>query len=150
MTYFPDLSPYSYFRHERGTWNVGWLDADHPFETAAPSQELLDALWLFLKTPVVQTRGFHTCELCLRAPLPEDKRSRSTIARRGDEQLQIGTAEIRVFGERGVSYAAPTLIYHYVSEHHYKPPDEFVRALLAGPHPPSEEYRARLRRAGVE
>ena len=30
----------------------------------------------------------------------------------------------------GAIYAAPNLIYHYVAEHHYAPPQEFVDALL--------------------
>jgi hypothetical protein len=57
----------------------------------------------------------------------------------------LGAAEIRVFAKDGVAYAAPTLVYHYVSVHHYKPPDEFVRALREGPLPSSPEYFERLK-----
>jgi hypothetical protein len=173
MTYFADLSAYSYGpRPGLEALNVGWLDANHEFQTAVPSEELLDALWHFIKTaPVLKMRGSHLCELCPRdpdfpdrlrslqarmrdpadplhhvpfgqIPWPEDARSRSVRVRRGDEQLTIGSAEIRVFGQR--IYAAPTLIYHYVLEHHYQPPNDFVRGLLDGPRPPSDEYRALL------
>jgi hypothetical protein len=176
VTYFPDLSIYCYLRRlDSKTLNVGWLDADHDFEKAVPADEVLGALWHFIKHgPVEETRGLHPCEFCprdpeyldrlrsLRArmadpadplhrvpmgkiPWPEDARSRSVFARRGDEQLTIGSAEIRVFGERGAIYAAPTLIYHYVLEHRYKLPDDFVRGLLGGPRPPTDEYRALLR-----
>jgi hypothetical protein len=179
VTYFPDLSPYSYRRPSPNALNVGWLDAGHRFETVEPAEETLDALWHFIKAPVVKARGGHECELCPRdsdfldrvravqarwrdpedplhlvgfgyIPWPEDMRSRSTIARRGDEELTIGSAEMRVFGEHGAIYAAPTLIYHYVLEHQYKPPDEFVRALLTGPRPPSDEYRALLQRLDLK
>jgi hypothetical protein len=50
----------------------------------------------------------------------------------------------------GHIYAAPTLIYHYVEAHHYKPPDEFLQALREGPRPPSQEYFAELAKLGVE
>ncbi len=56
------------------------------------------------------------------------------------EQIELGYAEIRVFGKRGKSYAAPNMLYHYVTDHHYKPPDEFIEALKAGPCPPEQEY----------
>jgi hypothetical protein len=41
-------------------------------------------------------------------------------------------------------------VYHYVSVHHYKPPDEFVRALREGPLPSSPEYFERLKQLGLE
>ena len=34
-------------------------------------------------------------------------------------------------GATGRVYAAPTLIWHYVTEHGYRPPDEFIDAVLA-------------------
>jgi hypothetical protein len=37
-------------------------------------------------------------------------------------------------------FAAPNLIYHYVSEHEYQPPPEFLRALEEGPKPRTEQY----------
>jgi hypothetical protein len=48
----------------------------------------------------------------------------------GDGQtLALGDAEIRVGGENGIVYAAPTLICHYIHEHGYRPPDEFLAAV---------------------
>jgi len=43
-----------------------------------------------------------------------------------------------------VLYAAPALIYHYVVEHDYKPPQEFIDAVMTVPQPGSEEYNALL------
>jgi hypothetical protein len=48
-----------------------------------------------------------------------------------------------VFGSDGRTYAAPTLVYHYVVRHHYSPPEEFVRAVLTAPLPDTPEYDAR-------
>jgi hypothetical protein len=64
------------------------------------------------------------------------------------ERVELGWAEIRVFGDDGKVYAAPNMIYHYVTAHHYKPPDAFVRALRSCPCPPSDQYLARMAMAG--
>jgi len=135
VTYYPDLY---LFDRDPDTRKVGWLDAGHAYPKAVPSEELLDALWQFVKAPVCQTRGFHECELCVR--------SQAVEAERGGERRLLGTAEIRTYGANGVLYAAPTLIYHYVAKHHYQPPDEFVQAAITGPRPPGDDYRALLRR----
>jgi hypothetical protein len=63
---------------------------------------------------------------------------------RNGEELLLGSAEIRVFGKGELIYAAPNLIYHYVSVHCYKPPEEFLQALEEGPSPPGSEYFKRL------
>jgi hypothetical protein len=79
----------------------------------------------------------HDCEFCKSDDLP--------LAEGNNEKLLLGTSEIRVFSTQGEIYAAPTLIYHYASVHHYKPPDEFVRTLTEGPQPESREYFDRLK-----
>lgn len=176
MSFFPDLSPYARSDGERAIC-VGWLDGVHEFESEPPTEELLDVLWVFLSSPVRQTRGLHSCELCPRdadyneklqalqkrmrdpsdplhrtkigsTPWPEDARSRSNKAERHGQERLIGSAEIRVFGA-DVVYAAPTLIYHYVIVHHYKPPSAFVRALLTGPRPDSHVYRSLLTKHSI-
>jgi len=145
MSYYEDLSYYSYSK--RGTerafvQNVGWLSAQQPFDKREASQDLLDALWAFCMVFVHQARGFHICELCSsRAWLHEEK---------DGMRLSLGSAEIRVFSKSAVIYAAPNLIYHYVSAHHYKPPDIFVSALMDGPRPPMPEYFKQLSKHGYQ
>jgi hypothetical protein len=163
----------------RSALNVGWLDGVHAFPQEQPSEPLLDALWTFVCSPVNQARGLHECELCPRdadysdrvrevqrrmrdpedpfhaTPLDKlpwrvDARHRSNTAQHNGEQRLIGSAEIRVFGKEGAIYAAPTLIYHYVEQHHYKPPADFVHALLDGPQPSSGAYAALMRRYEIE
>ena len=68
MTYFPDLSPYRYSPSAAGELNVGWLDPAHAFETAPPSEALLDALWELGSRPVAASFGIHECALCPRDP----------------------------------------------------------------------------------
>lgn len=169
MAYFPDLSFYEYTRDSPAAKNVGWLERDHDFERAPPSEETLDLLWRFCSISVVQLRGRHDCDLCA-APHVAD-------AVRNGQRLALGSAEIRVFSrERGGTalnqrlnvmesggllffrgslvpcsvYAAPNLIYHYVHAHHYKPPDEFLRALHEGPQPPDEKYFEFLTKLDLE
>jgi hypothetical protein len=145
MAYFEDLSPYAYFRYppsDRETKNVGWLEIKHDFRKAAPTAETLDVLWEYCKISVEQTRGIHACELC---PSGDSRR-----AERKGENLTLGSSEIRVFGRDRVVYAAPTLIFHYVSVHHYEPPEEFSRALSDGPRPPSPEYFESLEELQLE
>ncbi|MDE6313851.1 MAG: hypothetical protein K2M46_09595 [Lachnospiraceae bacterium] len=43
---------------------------------------------------------------------------------------EVGFYEIRVFGENNVTYAAPSMIYHYITHHNYLPPEEFIKAVL--------------------
>ncbi len=134
MTYFEDLSDDAYAPGfvRPGTKSVGWLARGHAFPTMIPDEETLDLLWLYCSISVVQTRGGHECEFC---PIGSAR-----YFERNGQRLLLGTSEIRVFSRDGRIYAAPTLIYHYVAVHHYKPPDEFLRALREGPRPPSQEY----------
>ncbi len=171
MTFFPDLSFYDYLRDNKvPERNIGWLERGHEFERMAPSEETLDLLWSFCTISVMQTRGIHACDLC---------ETRKTVhAVRHGVRFLLGTLEIRVFSKEGdrtsalkqrirekessglillrsspfpfAIYAAPTLIYHYVRTHHYKPPDEFLRALSEGPRPPAHEYFERLKKLNLE
>lgn len=143
MTYFEDLSEYAYygvppinrFGKEAA---VGWLDHEHDFEKMPATEELLDVIWEYCKVSVGQTRGLYECNLCIPP--------KAVHASRHGDRLELGSSEIRVFSVRGQIYAAPTLIYHYVHKHDYKPPDEFLCALRETAGPPAEQYFEQLRK----
>ena len=139
MAYFDDLSDYWYTEDgfKPGTLNVGWIKVDEPatFPTLSPSNEFLDKLFQFCLIQCVSMRGRHVCELC------DDP---STIAERHGRIIRLGSAEIRVFGEAAI-YAAPNLVFHFVSEHHYQPPQEFVDAVMSSVAPPSIDYLSLLK-----
>jgi hypothetical protein len=141
VTYFEELSEYRYHTSgvRAGTLTVGWLDVEHRFEKAPPSSTLLDILWEYCKVSTVQTRGIHQCNIC-------DPSMIVLASRNGEPRRLLGDAEIRVFAEDGRIYAAPTLIYHYVRAHEYKPPDEFLRAIRREPLPPTSPYLDQLRK----
>jgi hypothetical protein len=150
MTYFKDLHVCTYRRNEK-PWPlenaVGWLGPDHSFPTAKPDEALLDFVWKFCKVYVNQTRGIHPCHL-----FPADRllspAFESHIFERNGEKLLLGSAEIRSFSNRGAIFAAPNLIYHYISTHHYRPLEEFIESLSEGHCPPDPEYFARLEKLG--
>lgn len=125
MTYFADLSPYSYWpTGGENAVNVGWLDGAHEFPTGEVPEGVVSALLrLALKDMVNRTRGFHRCELCTEPDYPVKMEV-------DGQELALGSAEVRVKGTDGTVYAAPTLIAHYISEHGYRPPAPFVEALL--------------------
>ncbi len=108
---------------------VGWLRGGMAFETGKAPESFLARLLPFCQPEhtVCAAGGTRPCPLCRQLIPP------------------YGQAEIRVIGEVDI-YAAPDLIYHYVSGHHYLPPPEFVAAVLQGPAPDTAEHRA-LRRA---
>jgi hypothetical protein len=147
MAYFRDLSPYEYGLHwggVPGARNVGWLAPGHSFETGQALESDLDLLWAHCKVAIHATRGLHCCEFCSGWNLDAFR-----VMRNGTT-LMLGYSEIRVIGPSGQSYAAPSLIYHYVNVHRYKPPDSFLSALRTGPAPPSKAYFEALRTRELE
>lgn len=136
MTYYSDLSPYVYSKVETSTVNVGWLDSSHPFPTGKVTDEFLARLWLYCAKPVHPAKGFHECPFCVPPLVPIE-------ATRGKETLLLGAAEIRVLGSNK-KYAAPNLVYHYIVEHEYLPPEEFIQAVMEGPQPGTSEFEEYL------
>ena len=142
MSYYPDLSPYTYHRDgiATNTVNVGWLDCQYDYPRGSVGDDFLYKLWGFTRLRLIRMRGFHKCNLCL-----SNTTSPLTVTN-GDETLFLGASEIRVFGGNGVIYAAPNMLYHYIKEHSYEPPKEFINAVLYGPAPTSDEYLSLLQK----
>lgn len=135
MSYFKDLTKYSYLHYENSK-NIGWLDKDYSYSKGKVCKEFMDNLWEYLHLNLNQSRGYHSCNLC--SVLGEG----AFIATNKDKSVKLGFAEIRVLSENGTCvYAAPNLIYHYILNHEYKPPEEFIQAVLNGPKPGTNEYK---------
>ena len=148
MTYYRDLTRYEYGQaakreasepSEPAALNVGWLDAIHPYATglvpAGFAQRLLEEL---IAQRYHVCRGYHYCELCKTDP---GQRDPDSITVEG-EPYALGDREVLVIGpRRGLlvsqrRYDAPSTICHYIEAHGYRPPDEFVEAVLALPPEP--------------
>ena len=127
MAYYPDLSPYEYIKGKakNNVLNVGWLDGKHAFRRGEIDNFLLELILGFCKRAVNRTRGYHLCPLCNDPPF-------GFIVERNKERIILGSGEIWIKGEDGKIYVAPDLIYHYIRDHGYLPPDEFLIAIERG------------------
>jgi hypothetical protein len=129
MTYFKDGSPYSYLAEfADGSVNVGWLDAAEAYPTGDVPPEFTRLLVELCRDSVNRTRGWHYCNLC---PRPAEPVPPPITVPSPDGDFPVGHGEIRVDGPDGVRYAAPDMLAHYVLAHRYRPPGEFVEAVLA-------------------
>lgn len=127
MTHFPDLSTRTPVVGKHGV-SIGWLSSSHPFPTGAVGPEFTSALARLWEAPVALTRGFHLCELCPKNR--EDDPHRFDAGSAFWSSTEYGNGEILVRSEAGVVYVAPRLVLHYVTEHGYRPPQEFIDAAL--------------------
>jgi hypothetical protein len=132
MSYFPDLSPYSYGHGAHpGVVHVGWLDDQHRYAKGEVDAALIQKLKWLAAHPVELYRGMHVCELCVGQP---------DIVKPGDDRRAINPEWSRWAAERssngeirvtrgGITFAAPVLIVHYIEGHGYLPPQAFLKAV---------------------
>ena len=127
--YYPDLSPWHGYQLDGAFKSIGWISKDHPFQKSELTPEVLSALRAYMKEPVSfwMACGVHRCEFCPPA-------GPWTWNNTSNREIWVPTID--------VLYVAPVLILHYVEIHQYKPPDEFIDALMACPRQLSDEWRA--------
>ena len=121
MAYFDDLTPHTYYKNHIGTFcgehpeflNIGWLEGARDYTSGVTDAALLIRLKELISVPFAYHYGFHFCDLP-----PCDGRG------------EHGTGSVVVCSHAGKWYAAPVLITHYVEAHEYRPPDEFIDAVL--------------------
>jgi len=144
--YLEDMSIYNYIQDERrpNLYSIGWLEKGHPYTKGETSDIFLDNLWKYTHFAAAHTRGFHVCDLCA------ERVNQVPILEYKSKKLKVGTAEIRVFGNKGKIYAAPNLLFHYITKHSYQPPLEFVQAVLDGINPYSKEYQDLLAKTTID
>lgn len=144
MAYIQDLAPYDYSRLTLvpgvRLLAVGWLEPEFPYSTGSVPAEFVHALGqLCIHHKQAQMRGYHNCRLgCRRrddVPRSADGRHRyppHPSVEIDGVTVGLGSTEIRVIAADGTWLAAPSLVYHYVTEHGYLPPAPFVEAVIAG------------------
>lgn len=125
--YIPDLQV-----EEDGDIAVGWLDKEHSFPQRKPAPEFLTKLKEFAQRYGDSATalgwgamgGCHSCDFCGKA---------------------LGSGSFGVpAGEK--LYYAPDMIAHYVEQHDYDPPAEFIAAVIASPLPGTSEYATAVKR----
>lgn len=140
MAYFPDLSPYAYgLESHLGVVHVGWLTKTHLHPEGHVEARLIQKIKLLASRPMRLSRGRHICELCSEPPIDLVKTylpngivvdPNCSWARWIGERS--GNGEIWVSREK-ITYAAPVLIAHYIEEHGYLPPEQFLKAIDEAP-----------------
>ena len=144
MTYYPDLTEYEYIEKndEYSCVNIGWLSAEKHFDKGVLPFSIIEKIEQFSQYMINVTRGFHDCELF------SDKDVR--LYDLADKSILLGSAEVRIFSNEPIIYAAPNLLIHYVTEHGYLPPKKFIDAIQNGPLPDSQEYRDLLSKHNID
>lgn len=74
-------------------------------------------------------RGFHECPFCGDNKFIDPDHFMVSASFKGEKRL-LGCKEIFLLHENMV-FIAPNLIFHYVTQHSYKPPSVFCEALMA-------------------
>ncbi len=129
--YYDDLTYYSCpFHYFENAKNIGWIE-ETGFNKGSVPEEFIENLLKYIKEPIhVVSDCFYPIKMIYK-----------------NELLSLGYLEIRVLSENGKQrYAAPDLIFHYIVELGYKPPQEFIDAVLYGPKPGSIEYENFMKR----
>ncbi|MFA5366352.1 MAG: hypothetical protein WC333_00315 [Dehalococcoidia bacterium] len=122
--YFADLTLYGYGHTEHvNALNIGWLERGKEFPVGdfPEKEEVIKKLRTKKKENLY--RGFHSCDFC---DVTTYKENDSTFIIRD----RHGNGEY-IFQHDGKTYAAPEMIIHYIETHNYKPPQEFIDAVVA-------------------
>ncbi|WLP95287.1 hypothetical protein [Psychrobacter sp. M13] len=145
--YYPDLENYyMYDDNYSNMFNIGWLDKSYDFTKGEVSQNLVEKL-RYLTLLAREQDMFHYTHPSgivvhsglVRGPIFEcpycgekiglfDENDQSDNPK--GVQLGLNTMEIPSIDGNFI-YIFPTLLYHYITEHNYRPPNEFLLALEA-------------------
>ena len=128
--YIPDLTPAEYSNDHL---DVGWLEKGYDFTVGGVPDGFLDKIFEYSLRPAIASRGSHPCDFC-------EVQTFSMTVMHGKIKKNLGSNVIQVVGKNGIVYMAPDLIYHYVEAHNYRPPQEFIDAVMESD-PPRDKSR---------
>jgi len=103
---------------------IGWLE-HQGYPTGEVGKEIVDKLFAALSQGRFNdgSRGVHSCTLCGNSLFKIRWRRRQIeMSGHGHYLLQCGK----------VVYMAPAMLLHYIVDHHYCPPEEFLDAVVNG------------------
>lgn len=127
MSFFPDMGWESLVVSGDHIRAIGWLHPAYPYTKGEVPAEFLARLKEFTARNGDSAEalyfgafgGYHTCEFCGQA--------------HGIGNFGVPNGNLL--------FVAPEMVVHYVEEHGYRPPVEFVEAVLRSPLPDTEEYQ---------
>jgi hypothetical protein len=127
MSFFPDMGHESMVACGEHVRAIGWLHPAQPYAKGTVPAEFVARLKEFTAQSGRSAEalyfgacgGFHTCEFCGRA--------------HGIGNFGVPNGELL--------FVAPEMVVHYIEQHGYRPPTEFIAAVLWSPLPESDEYQ---------
>jgi hypothetical protein len=126
--WYEELTECDYFGKEYSNilTAVGWLENENTFPIGTVSKEVFSKLCEFGKNPwtFAVSMGYHSCSLC---------------QFQFENNTQKGLSNIFI-PHNGKIYVCPELITHYINNHFYLPPREFIEAVYGCPPQSSMAY----------
>jgi hypothetical protein len=113
---------------------VGWLGDFVPSEGETPAR-CISQLWNAYKSKRVVfdgTAGWHDCELCHGEKDWYPGGRVGPIVRWRFKRLRVRGYGHFLVRSGKIVYISPVLILHYILDHGYRPPDEFIEAVGQG------------------
>jgi hypothetical protein len=108
--------------------NIGWLDSNRKYSVGKVAPDFLPKLGSIIigtakcNAQVNRMRSTSPCRLS-DCDIQE-------IECHGSKEC-LGASEVWVpLGDNGMFYAAPSMVYHYIEEHDYLPPEGFISAVM--------------------
>ncbi len=93
---------------------VGYLDILEPFEKGEVSTNFLNKLHILCNEGLaLGSAGCHVCEFC-----------------EGDNKATSSSEKVLVDRENKIKYYFPKMIFHYITEHKFKPSNEFIEFVM--------------------
>lgn len=128
MKIYEDLSYYSN-DHFEYSLNVGWVSLKDKADNNYDYSTLLDRMTAYLDYP------FNTV------------RDNSFVIgwKYKEVTYNLGYSEIRVISDDGQVYALPDTVFYSITSQGYKPPDEFINAVLNGCSVNSDIYKSYIK-----
>lgn len=130
--WYEDLTECDYFGEEYSKilTAVGWLEGGKTFSTGTIPKDVYSKLCEFSKKPwtFAVFMGYHHCSLC-----------KSQFENNNPK----GVSNIFI-PHNGKIYVCPELITHYINNHFYLPPREFIEAVYLCPPQGSMEYLKKI------
>lgn len=132
MTYIPDLSLYTFWGMPYGPiYAIGWLDGSEPYTQGKASLAMLETMneWTLniRESAILWTRGFHLSNL-ENVPEADNVYPPGVLAYK---KRNLNNGEFHVH-HKGKYYASPVMIFNYILENNYLPPEEYIEAVIHG------------------
>ena len=136
MSYYRDGGHHLEIADDPAIRTVGWLGAPHPVPQGNVGPDEIAKIWqlIHLRFQPVESEGWETCTYCFGDP---DEQPIELM--HDGKYVMLGANNIYV-PAGGLIYVAPDQIIHYIEEHGYGPPADFLEALRKTD-PASDAYK---------